>query len=67
MTIEEQREFEELTSKQKAYYDEASKEHPDWSHEQLLTHVAILSNTTTGYIPEKEEESIWKKIKSIFS
>lgn len=47
MTIEEQREYDALTSKQRAYYDKASKENPDWSHKQCLTYAAITMRIDT--------------------
>lgn len=44
MTESERKDYKKLTSAGKDYYDMAKRNHPDWSHNQVMTFVAITIN-----------------------
>ena len=63
MTIEELKEYDALSEKDKSSYHRIKSLHPEWNHKQIMIKIAV-SGVIDGGIGYGE--SLWDKLKDIF-
>lgn len=68
MTAEELKQYNALSERMKVEYSQKKTEHPDWSHAQIMTRIALdytmIDGPIGGFVDD--DESLWDKIKNIF-
>lgn len=70
MTIEELKQYDDLGDTSKHLYQDIKSQHPDWSHQQIMTVLSfeleneILTKPLVGCIDMREV--VFKKIKDMF-
>ena len=68
MTIEEQKQYDALSEKDKSSYHWIKSLQPEWNHKQIMIKIAVEYPFTSGGIEGGigYGESLWDKLKDIF-
>ena len=69
MTPEELNQYNALSEEHKKLYKRLKSEHPDWSYDQIIFKLVIISEPLCGDINMggmPDDESLWDKIKNVF-